>query len=363
MIRWWRTLLRRVTGRRGSASDPAPGPVPPHASPTDRQSSPTTSTPPRRAPVQPAAPRAEQLGEPVRKSTSSRPRSGAEAPTPPPVTVPARPAPFPTRHGKAMPLELLLDDFSGESYGEVAHGFAPPPVASQRSSGKAQVAYSLTHVSPVLPPVLAEELVDELVELEQRLEERLQAEPIALHLPRPAPGRAGHYQLPMLEPRFLVREDDGSARPRTLELTLSDGSSDPSAHPDDLDRLELARLVTILVEELHLADTMTAGLGLDRIAVDLSQGRPAVALVDTDGLRRLGSEFPGGDPGGRSIDTDRRELASVVVALLADGDDCMPDEVAGLDGVQVSRLGLLVERAEGPAGTMPRAAEWLEALS
>lgn len=363
MIRWLRTLLRRVTGRRGPAGDPAPGTVPPPASSRERQSSPTTAIPPKRAPGQPPAPRAEQRGEPVRQSTSSRPQSGAEVPTPTPVNVPARPTPSSTRHGKATPPQLPLDDFSAENYVNPAHGFAPPPGASQRSGGKARVAYSLTKVSPVLPPVLAEELVGELVALEQRLEEQLQAEPIAVHLPRAAPGRAGHYQLPMLEERFLVRGDDGSVRPRTLELMLSDGLSDPSAHPDALDRLELARLVTILVEELHLADTMTAGLGLDRIAVDLSQGRPAVALVDTDGLRRLGSEFLGGDPGDRSIDTDRRELASVVVALLADGDHRLPDEVAGLDKVQVSRLGLLVERTGGPRGTMPRAAEWLEALS
>src|SRR5690606_1147739 len=128
--------------------------------------------------------------------------------------------------------------------------------------------------------------------------------------------------------------------------------------PDDLDRLELARLLALVVDALHRADVITAGLGWQEVLYSL-EPRPTVLLHVPDGIRPLGGEFLGApdiaghETNGGSFDRDRYQLALVLYGLLvshdpdAPLDPWNPEAIPGLTREQARRAYLLWERAAG----------------
>jgi hypothetical protein len=372
VIRWLLSFFRRG-GKKVRAATPGPDDL----ARTDQVTSVHASrhldeANAREAPVRRAA--VPRLAAPVRRA---RVRSTSEVPLPvapldPPLhhdAIPGAEKASPTAHTSARSnetdVDLTLENFSSEVYEPPASGYAPPPVARGEGRPKRRRDSRPATVHPSIPPALASELVSELGALEERLRAGLIGEPIAVEMPAPGPSLdlAIEYRVPVLESRFMVRDEEGSMVPRTLGQALSSATTSGELAPDELDRIELARLVAMLVEGLHRVDTMSAGVSLDSFAYDLSSGRPALAVVEPDSFRRVGSEFPRIDPGARGMDADRAELAVLVVALLSDGGDELPDVVPGLDDLMSRRLQGLWRRASGPSGSMPRAAEWLEGLA
>jgi len=260
------------------------------------------------------------------------------------------PQPIPVAVLDAGDAELELDDFSASSFEEPPWGFVPPP----GGSSVADDALATRDVrTSWLQPALAADALLRLREARTKVAARLFDEPVDVVWPV-AGSSPGTYGVPHSS-RGFPPTSSGSAR------TLAELDGPEVAAVDALDRLELARLVALAVEALHANDVVTTGVRAERFAFRLDP-RPAISVLDGDRLRCLGGEVLG-TPGDASridsLDTDRRELADLVVRLLTVEDEL----TAGLSPRQQVRLDRLRDRAAGPVGTMPRAAEWAAVLT
>ena len=140
---------------------------------------------------------------------------------------------------------------------------------------------------------------------------------------------------------------------------------------DELDRLELVRLVGAALESLHAEELFTAGIGLDSFAYTLDP-RPAVILIESDAVRRVGGEFltptRPRDRTDDSFDSDRYDFALLARRLLVDSRSAASpdlygrDHVPGLTAEQDRQLWDLWERAAGPRGSRPQISEWMGVL-
>jgi hypothetical protein len=373
---WWSRLWQRVRGRTNvPVSDrlrPWDGP---HAVPT---------TP--RAATQPQRP-AAAYGSPERSAAWSSAEAEAEAaasaggapiespPKPaipvviaapePIVAAPEVPASMAMRSETlAAPTDLTppaagepfeLPDFSSIAYPDVPGGFASPldtrPSLPRRDVGDSRFSTRATA-----------ELVAELEVAQQRLDAVLKREPIVLSLPLPGSSPRA-YAMHALPREFFA--DSPGHEPRTLSLALPAAAESAEGQAaDPLDRLELTRLVGLLLESLHDQDHFTSGVVLDSFAFCL-QPRPSIALLRGDHVRRVGGDFlPETVPGATtpSLDADRHGFAQLAYQLLVTHGQPTTSAIPGLSDAQTRGAHRLWERSAGPVGTRPQLGEWLAVL-
>ncbi|NJP25286.1 hypothetical protein FLW53_14000 [Microbispora sp. SCL1-1] len=147
--------------------------------------------------------------------------------------------------------------------------------------------------------------------------------------------------------------------------------------PDVHGRLEIATLAAKLIDLLHTHGWIVGDLSFRNLL--WRPGQPyKVFMLDCDGLRRHGAEpvlrqahtpdwnDPYQPSSGPDMDTDRYKLALLVGRVLSRTPSVRPgDEPALLPGLPdhvVTAVGELFTRAQGPRGTRPIAAEWVQAL-
>ncbi|MEV4322391.1 hypothetical protein AB0J37_09195 [Microbispora rosea] len=149
-------------------------------------------------------------------------------------------------------------------------------------------------------------------------------------------------------------------------------------HQPDIDgRLEIATLAAKLIDLLHTHGWIVGDLSFRNLL--WRPGRPyKVCMLDCDGLRRHGAEpvlrqahtpdwnDPHQPSSGPELDTDRYKLALLIGRVLSRTASVRPgDEPALLPGLPdhvVTAVRELFTRAQGPRGTRPIAAEWVQAL-
>jgi hypothetical protein len=201
-------------------------------------------------------------------------------------------------------------------------------------------------------------LLDELSATQRGLEVVLRKEPVVVSLP--AQGATTlDYDLGTVPAGF---HDPELGTPRTLAAALPTGSSDPSTDPvDALDRLELTRLVALLLQGLHDRQYFTSGVDLGSFAFGLHP-RPSVVLLRGDLVRRVGGDFltDAESTTAPSLDNDRHGFALLSRALLDAPDPSAV--IVGLDPEQTRGAHRLWARADGPVGTRPQLTEWLAVL-
>ena len=269
--------------------------------------------------------------------------------------------------------DVLLTDYSDVTYPSVPGEYAQPPGVQPATKAQRKRRWA-SRRSP-WRPAMTVELVRELEERRGSVSARLEGEPVEVSWP--AQDDHGQSGFRVLEPdaAYFVAHGEAKGSPRTLDFALPDRTPAGEPATDDLDRLELVRLVAIAVEGLHRADVVTAGLGWSTFLFALGP-RPAVVLHGPEHIRRLGGEFlaptypPAGDEasGVSPFDADRFRLAVLAYRLLVshepdgDIDPWNRRGVPGLSDSQVRRAWRLWERSTGPAGTRPQASEWMEAL-
>ncbi|WP_182908087.1 hypothetical protein [Microbispora sp. H13382] len=149
-------------------------------------------------------------------------------------------------------------------------------------------------------------------------------------------------------------------------------------HQPDIDgRLEIATLAAKLIDLLHTHGWIVGDLSFRNLL--WRPGHPyKVFMLDCDGLRRHGAEpvlrqahtpdwnDPYQPSSGPELDTDRYKLALLIGRVLSRTASVRPgDEPALLPGLPdhvVTAVRELFIRAQGPRGTRPIAAEWVQAL-
>lgn len=347
----------------------------------------------------PESPRESPLDRPWPSEGSAATDAAAAPPAPPTATegaaytgnaeVPVEPAALdtfadthqetagpatPRRGGGPVEGELLLEDLSGVVYAHILDGYPRPPVtgpaASKRSQGlSSRVQGSPLEKSSALPAGLATELLQEFSSLSDRLAAGLAQEPVVIALPVRS-NRPGGYRLAGVESEFLTNNGDGVRVPRTLAHAVPGRQPEGERAADALDRLELVRLVGAALEQLHAEELFTSGIELDSFAYALDP-RPAVMLLEPDGVRRIGGEFlthtrprAGAED---CFDSDRYEFAVLAHRLLVDAESSSPylyrrEHVPGLSVEEDRHLWGLWERAAGPLGSRPQIGEWMGAL-
>ena len=215
-------------------------------------------------------------------------------------------------------------------------------------------------VTPGSGPRATAELVSELVRAQQEIDVALKSEPIALSLPSPG-STPQTYAAEAPPQQFLT---DGR-EPRTLSMALPRGADgdDPDA-ADALDRLELTRLVGLLLDGLHSHELFTAGVDLEAFAYCLHP-RPSIALLNSDRVRRVGGDFLTATvptDSASSMDADRHGFAQLARQLLMTHDRPATSLIPGLDEMQTRGAHRLWERSAGPVGTRPQLGEWMAVL-
>lgn len=353
MIRRFLSLFRRRRDKSSAPGTPAqkaveqvtaefPAPAP--GSPRSVEERPRAVTGARPEPFPSAQPRvvtdvvddADLVGSPVSDPVPEQ----NSAPTPAPRADVVSPT-----------FEIELPDLSGVEFINPENGYAPPP-APEKPVRRARRSTSLA-------PRIVRELVGELNEVGPRLAATIVDEAVDVVLPT-SDAQPG-YLVAEIEEGFLLSDGGHTAQPRTLRHALTEGQVSEERAVDDLDRLELARLVAMAVDGLHRADIVLTRLDLDTFAFS-TDGRPRVALVDGGGLRRLGGEFLTASSEPRCLDDDRADFAGLVATLLSDGGHDIADETPGLSAAATRRLQVLLDRAAGPPGTRAPVSEWLEVL-
>jgi len=372
---WWRKLWQRLRGQTLTPDPPQlqmwEGPQPGQATPVARADARVAS------PVAPPLPSKRPPASPTGERDDRRPGPVVDGPitTPPrPVTavVIEVPEPVITPSARVTAVELLeamptpaaipdevpgrpfeLPDFSTIAYPDLLGQFASP-----RGSARTMVRRDIGH-SRFSPRVTAE-LVSELERAQQEMDASLKGEPIVLSLPSPG-STPQTYAAEAPPQQFLT---DGR-EPRTLSLALpraTDGD-DPDA-VDALDRLELTRLVGLLLEELHAHKLFTGGVELDAFAYCLHP-RPSIALLHSDRVRRVGGDFLTATvptDSASSMDADRHGFAQLARQLLMTHDLPATSLIPGLDETQTRGAHRLWEKSAGPVGTRPQLGEWMAVL-
>ena len=370
---WWRMLWQRLRGQTPTP-DPSqpqmwvgaqPGEATPFARADARVASPVAPPlPPKRSPASPTGERDDRPGPVVDGpiTTPPRPVTAVVIEVPEPLIAPsarvtavelleAMPAP-------AIPDEVFGGPFELPDFSTIAYPDLPGQFTSPRGSARTMVRRDIGR-SRFSPRVTAE-LVSELERAQQELDAALKGEPIALSLPSPG-STPQTYAAEAPPQQFLT---DGR-EPRTLSVALpraADGD-DPDL-VDALDRLELTRLVGLLLEELHSHELFTAGVDLDAFAYCLHP-RPSIALLNSDRVRRVGGDFLTATvpaDSGSSMDADRHGFAQLARQLLLTHDLPATSYIPGLDEVQTRGAHRLWERSAGPVGRRPQLGEWMAVL-
>ncbi|ADG88355.1 hypothetical protein [Thermobispora bispora] len=148
--------------------------------------------------------------------------------------------------------------------------------------------------------------------------------------------------------------------------------------PDIRGRLKIAEQAARLVDLLHKHGWVIGDLSFRNIL--WRPGPPyRVFLIDCDGMRRHAGQpvlpqahtpdwdDPCQPPSGPDLDTDRYKLALLIGRVLCQSPDLRPGRepafLPGLPAEVAAAVRDLFARAQGPYGTRPVAAEWVQALS
>lgn len=379
-MRWLTELLGSLLGRSRDLDDTSPANAPdvgPARTDAARPSRPQTrhivpSEPqPAAPPVMPAVPEnrdALELPPLPNDAGPNAPVAGA------PVTQePLRETPHPVASARAHDEPIGLADCSNVVYDLLPTGYVAPPMAepTKPAPTAARSPDRSVRRSSSLAPGLAAETLSDLAVLGNRACEQLADEPVVIDWPTPT-GEPGTYATRVLEAQFLTDRGDGTPVPRLLSDALPQREAGEGEAADDLDRLELVRLVGALLEQLHARDLTMAEISLESLAFALSP-RPAITPLRPDRVRRLGGEyldvqFQGGARR-QAFDDDRLDFARLAQRLLLDPSGDAPlgwprdRRVVGLSDVQDRAVRRLWERADGPAGTRPQMGEWMAVLS
>jgi hypothetical protein len=375
----WRTLWKLLRGRRAGAPPrtvtrqaadtatvgaPAPVGVPQQARSAFVGAAPATAPVtawPRPGSAPDSSASGSRAGAPDRPiETPPEPARPVDldAVAPPAITTQA---PLPGRRVEALPAPARtapdapfnLPDYSHLSYPSIPGGFAGPSTSeasvARRQAGRSRFSPGATAV-----------LLDELSATQRHLDVVLRDEPVVVSLP--ARGATTlDYDMATVPADFYHLE---SGTLRTLAAALPTASSDPSDDPvDALDRLELTRLVALLLQGLHDRQHFTSRVDLESFAFGLHP-RPTVALLRGDLVRRVGGDFltDAKSATAPSMDNDRHGFALLARTLL-DAHDHHPSAViVGLDAEQTRKAHRLWARAAGPVGTRPQLTEWLAVL-
>ncbi|WP_243725882.1 hypothetical protein [Actinomadura rubrisoli] len=187
---------------------------------------------------------------------------------------------------------------------------------------------------------------------------------------------------------FVMREISGrffgetvaGARLRELQYLLYDPKPAwGKITPLDVDRrVGFARELTFLVRLLHGQDLVLGDISMNNVLWS-DEPRPAVVLLDCDGVRRLGSrpvlrqaETPDWDDPhmpatGPDLETDRYKLALAIGRLLSGRADLRPGKplslLPGLSQRVSGNVAVAWTEAAGSYGSRPDAQQWLMALS
>jgi len=266
---------------------------------------------------------------------------------------------------------VVVADLTAIRYLPVPLGFAPPPGWSDQAALRMSRRWSRR--SSRLRETLVSETVCDLADRAESVAGLLQDEPVVVLWPSLDDGSPGDFLIPEPDPSFLIASGDSKGNPRTLDRALP-GAENQDVHVDDFDRLELMRLVAILLDGLHRRDIVLEGAGWRSFAFTV-EPRPRIVVLSAGHLRRLGGEslepptYVDADAvKGGPFDTDRYRLALLAYRVLVSGElegDLSPWVTRGIPGLsttQLSQVSRLWERSIGPAGTRPQAAEWRQAL-
>jgi hypothetical protein len=268
---------------------------------------------------------------------------------------------------------IVLTDLSGVRYSVDGGGYPPPPPGWDAAAVAASPR-RWSRRSSRLRPALVTVTVRDLRARADGVALVVDEEPVEVLWPGADENRPGDFRVSELDPSYLVSRGESQGHPRTLDLALP-GAEGAERAVDDFDRLELVRLIAILLDGLHRHDVVTACLDWQTFAFALDP-RPGVVLRAPEALRRLGGEFleaPGADVSpdemsGGPFDADRYRFALLAFRLLVSHEQEGAIEsrnrrgIPGLSTTQLSRVWGLWERSAGAAGTRPQATEWREAL-
>jgi hypothetical protein len=266
---------------------------------------------------------------------------------------------------------ITLTDLSEVVYPPLNESFVWPPglEAGERPSKRREWVKR----SARLHPALVAEVVADLNLLGDHAIAVVEHEPVDVLWPTANEETAG-YLVPRIDPAFFVNERDGRQTLRTLNLALPDHAEESERRADAFDRLELVRLVGLLLGTLHNHGLVTAGISWHTFVFKL-EPRPEVVLHRPGRVRRVGGEFLdqpyAARPTGSSpspYDGDRGDFALLAFRLLVALDLDAPldlhvlEQVPGTSPSQTEVLRRLWERAAGPTGSRPQLPEWLEAF-
>lgn len=376
-MNWWRKIWHRL---RGGAPSPAPTQLRMWEGPLAGAAK----------PLEPSEPGTPTLVPTPASGLSQAQRREREEPSPPvvdgPIATPPAPAlpvtitppePAVTPAVLSPMLDLLeapqvpihtpvtrpdapfeLPDFSTIDYPTVQGGFASPLGSGRSATRSARQDAGTSRFGAHATG----QLLDELQSAEQRLTVAVDGEPIIMSLPSHG-STAQTYAVASLPPQFL--DDPQAQTPRTLSQALP-STADPSTSnaADALDRLELTRLVGILLHSLHTQELFTAGVDLDGFAFSL-QPRPAIALLRGDHVRRVGGDFLSQTLSldiAPSLDADRHAFAQLAHRMLVSPVRSGSLSITGLSGAQTRGAHRLWERSAGQPGTRPQLGEWMAVL-
>lgn len=370
---WWRRLWQQLRGRTPvSAAERIQAWEMPQADAATRGARSEFRAPRPAAPSSPrpqAAPPAVER-EPVGAPIADRPIKTPPRPATPVVIAAPKPTPAPVNRAHvAAPTELVpvakaapdkapdapfeLPDFSSIAYPDVPGGFASP-VGGRRRRQLHDAGYSRFAVGAT------EKLLAELEAAERHVDLALAREPIVLSLPvRGSTPQV--YAIDALPQQFMVAP---TGEPRVLAVALSTATDPDPDSADALDRLELTRLVALLLDGLHAQQHFTSGVGPASFAFCLHP-RPSIALLRGDQVRRVGGDFLASTASldaTPSLDNDRHGFARLAHRLLVTPDGPSASTIPGLDEAQTRAARRLWQRSDGPAGTRPQVREWMGVL-
>ena len=198
-------------------------------------------------------------------------------------------------------------------------------------------------------------------------------------------GRLSGFLMQEIPGRFAAANDAGDSKLRELQFLVYPrkplwGQIVPPAGVSARTRIAVAREFTHLVSLLHGAALIVGDVSIRNVLWTGTDGAPpTIFLIDCDGIRKLGSRpvliqaetLDWNDPrqpsSGPNLDTDRYKLALLVGRVLSVSAYTRPGEplslVPGVPDRVAARVTEAWQRAAGPPGTRPDAAQWAMAVS
>lgn len=362
---------RRVISHGGGPStqhetppdDPAVGPARPDVASTGAREPRTPTAPPPAD--DPSVTQGEEFTAAQRDPAPSDPEAGTD------TSLPGARGESPV---SPEPREMfVLTDFSTIMYSSSADGYpAPPGLLAARTAPPQRRWLRRTST---LPPALIVETVRDLDVHGDRVVAALRNEPATVLWPASDDSSPSHeFLVPEPLEDFVIDRGNEKGHPRTLDRALPSHAPAGEEAADDFDRLELVRLLALVLEGLHSADLVAGDLRWETFLFALHP-RPAIVVQRPESLRRLGGEYltsieldGAAVAAGSPFDTDRRCFAEIAHRLLvthdphAALDPWIERRIPGLSEQQVQQARRLWERADGEVGTRPQIAEWKRVL-